>query len=281
MFPRFLFDQRDSLPTTEHGAVIAKSAPGDDTEDGKKGLEPTHSAASERVGQVLPGHEKRTLLERLKPWTFQPEDKTTYWQYFKRPFFLFAFPNVVLAGVIFAFGCTAGIVSFNTISEIMTNEPYNFSTTATGLMFLSALVGSVFGYFTGVFADTIVVFLARRNGGIKEPEMRLWTLCISFVYASLGYMLYGWGAEKGLHWMAVAFGLGCMIAHQVSACSIATAYAMDSFPGVSTFFCNMLQVDLALTNCADLWRNRRHTSDLLLMHQLCHHSELAILHQRD
>lgn len=115
----------------------------------------------------------------------------------------------------------------------MTAAPYNFSTTATGLMFLSALIGSVFGYLTGVFADTVVVFLARRNGGVKEPEMRLWTLCISFVYAGAGYLLYGWGAEEGLHWVAVAFGLGCMIAHQVSACSIATAYAMDSFPGVS------------------------------------------------
>ena len=155
------------------------------------------------------------------------------------------------AGIIFAFGCTAGIVSFNTskslnllidakvttdlfaVSEIMTNEPYNFSTTATGLMFLSALVGSIFGYLTGVFADTIVVFLARRNGGVKEPEMRLWTLCISFIYAGIGYLLYGWAADAGLPWIAVAIGLGAMIAHQVSACSIATAYAMDCFPGVS------------------------------------------------
>ena len=115
----------------------------------------------------------------------------------------------------------------------MTNEPYNFSTTATGLMFLSALVGSIFGYFTGVFADTIVVFLARRNGGAKEPEMRIWTLCISFVYAGIGYLLYGWAADAGLPWIAVAIGLGAMIAHQVSACSIATAYTMDCFPGVS------------------------------------------------
>ncbi|KAM0723140.1 hypothetical protein Q7P37_001340 [Cladosporium fusiforme] len=213
MFPRFLFARQEVLPTVEHGDAIAEPNKADECNDGKKGLEPTHSAASEGVGQ--------------------PEDKTTYWKYFKRPFFLFAFPNVVLAGIIFAFGCTAGIVSFNTISVIMTNEPYNFSTTATGLMFLSALVGSIFGYFTGVFADTVVVCLARRNGGVKEPEMRLWTLCISFIYAGLGYLLYGWGAEKGLHWMAVAFGLGCMIAHQVSACSIATAYAMDSFPGIS------------------------------------------------
>jgi hypothetical protein len=120
------------------------------------------------------------------------------------------------------------------VSEIMTNEPYNFSTTATGLMFLSALVGSIFGYFTGVFADTIVVFFARRNGGVKEPEMRLWTLCISFIYAGVGYLLYGWAADAGLPWIAIAIGLGAMIAHQVSACSIATAYAMDCFPGVSS-----------------------------------------------
>jgi MFS family permease len=116
----------------------------------------------------------------------------------------------------------------------MTNEPYNFSTTATGLMFLSALVGSIFGYFTGVLADTIVVFFARRNNGVKEPEMRLWTLCISFFYAGVGYLLYGWAADAELPWIAIAIGLGAMIAHQVSACSIATAYAMDCFPGVSS-----------------------------------------------
>jgi MFS family permease len=125
------------------------------------------------------------------------------------------------------------LVDHSAVSEIMTNEPYNFSTTATGLMFLSALIGSIFGYFTGVFADTIVVFFARRNGGVKEPEMRLWTLLISFFYAGIGYLLYGWAADAGLPWIAVAIGLGAMIAHQVSACSIATAYAMDCFPGVS------------------------------------------------
>lgn len=63
--------------------------------------------------------------------------------------------------------------------------------------------------------------------------MRLWTLCISFVYAAVGYFLYGWGAQYGMHWITIAFGIGCMISHQVSACSIATAYAMDCFPGIT------------------------------------------------
>jgi hypothetical protein len=96
MFPRFLFDKRDELPITEHGVVVNDMGKPANEEDGKKGLAPSHTAASERVGEVHPGYEKRTLMQKLRPWDYQPEDKTTYWQYFKRPFFLFAFPNVVL-----------------------------------------------------------------------------------------------------------------------------------------------------------------------------------------
>jgi MFS family permease len=160
----------------------------------------------------------------------------------------------------------------------MTNEPYNFSTTATGLMFLSALVGSIFGYFTGVIADTIVVFFARHNGGVKEPEMRFWTLCISFIYAGVGYLLYGWAADAGLPWIAIAIGLGAMIAHQVSACSIATAYAMDCFPGVSLTMpkCHVIS---SLMNWIDLRRNRGYSRHLLLVHQLCYHAVSAVFHR--
>lgn len=98
MFPRFLFDKHDVPPDTNHGAVADDISKPADEEDGKKGLAPTHTAASERSGEMLPGHEERTFLQKLKLWDYQPEDKTTYWQYFKRPFFLFAFPNVVLVG---------------------------------------------------------------------------------------------------------------------------------------------------------------------------------------
>lgn len=125
------------------------------------------------------------------------------------------------------------LLTLSAVSEILTEAPYNWSTTAAGLVFLAALVGSIVGWATGILADRVVLLLARRNGGVKEPEMRLWTLPICFVYAAVGYFLYGWGAQTGASWVTIAIGIGCMIAHQVSACSIATAYAMDSFPGVS------------------------------------------------
>jgi hypothetical protein len=102
MFPRFLFDKRDELSSTEHGVAVDDMSKPTDEEDGKKGLAPTHTAASERVGEIHPGYEKRTWTQKLRLWEYQPEDKTTYWQYFKRPFFLFAFPNVVLVSHTYA-----------------------------------------------------------------------------------------------------------------------------------------------------------------------------------
>ena len=147
-----------------------------------------------------------------------------------------------------------GIVSFNTISEILTDDPYDWGTGPTGLIFLAALVGSFIGYVnkpgsicthhdeyvlthgsmgTGYFGDQIVLRLARRNNGYKEPEMRLWALCFSFVYGGVGYFAYGWCSKEGASWVGIAFGLGAMIAQQVSATSIATTYAMECFEGVS------------------------------------------------
>jgi MFS family permease len=230
LFPRFLFHKvMGTVPGTE-----SLVTPIHTSKDAENTLMSTPSPSDPDQDNEWTSHfPKRTYVEKLKPWVFFPQDSTTFWQYFRRPFLLFTFPNIVIAGVIFAFGCTAGIVSFNTISEILTEPPYNWSTTSTSLVFLAALVGNFVGWATGVLSDHIVIFLARRNHGIKEPEMRLWTLCFSFVYAAVGYQLYGWGANFGMHWMTIAFGVDCMIAHQVSACSIATAYAMECFPGVS------------------------------------------------
>lgn len=88
----------------------------------------------------------RTYRQKMALVHYFHDDKTTWFQYFRRPFYLFLFPNIVLAGVQFAFGCTAGIVSFNTISEIMTEPPYNWSAGSAGLLFLAALVGNFIGY---------------------------------------------------------------------------------------------------------------------------------------
>lgn len=84
----------------------------------------------------------------------------------------------------------------------------------------------------GSLSDSIVLTLTRHNNGYKEPEMRLWAYALCILLAGVGYFTYGWGATAGSHWMAIAVGLCCMIAQQVSATSIATAYAMECFDQV-------------------------------------------------
>ncbi|KAI5240099.1 MFS general substrate transporter [Aureobasidium subglaciale] len=205
LFSRFIFEKiQGVLPVTEGRSSPAELSGGNSDLDEKDvdRVVTVQSNSHDIQQRNLP---RQTYAQELKLWVHFPENKTTYMQYFRRPFALFLSPNVVISGCIFAVGCTAVIVSFYTISEILTEPPYDWSTSSTGLVFLAALVGNF-----------IVIRLSRRNGGVKEPEMRLWKLCFSFVYAAVGYMMYGWGAQTGAHWMTIAFGVGCMIAHQVS-----------------------------------------------------------------
>lgn len=146
MFPRYRFSSQTPSRTikVEDEATCAISDTPTANEKDPKYESPISVVASHTVGELdmLP----RTYLQKMSPVHYFKDDHTTWYQYFRRPFFLFAFPNILLAGIQFAFGCTAGIVSFNTISEIMTEAPYNWSAGSAGLIFLAALVGNFIGY---------------------------------------------------------------------------------------------------------------------------------------
>ncbi|UCK57641.1 hypothetical protein AFCA_000557 [Aspergillus flavus] len=254
LFPRFLFTSSQTLSTNKATTLAQSDAALEDEIATMKDKGPVIAdtvSVEEGTAMNTPAPSqfpKRTFREKLRLWVYYPQDHTSYWTYFKRPFFLLKFPNIVIAGVIFAFGCTSGIVTNNTISETLSAPPYNFTDGQTGLVYISALVGSVIGYFTSVFGDKIVIYLARRNDGIKEPEMRLWALVPCFFYAGLGYEIYGWGAETGSHWITIAVGIGSMIAQQVAATSTATAYAMECFPGVGGEIVVILAISSSFIN---------------------------------
>lgn len=139
MFPRYRFNQTSNINSfhsgdhTEQKEELAKDTPNEP---------PISEIDSHGIGEDIT---PRSYRQKITLVHYFADDKTTWFQYFRRPFYLFAFPNIVLAGIQFAFGCTAGIVSFNTISEIMTDAPYNWSAGSTGLIFLAALVGNFLG----------------------------------------------------------------------------------------------------------------------------------------
>jgi hypothetical protein len=135
----------------------------------------------------------------------------------------------------------------------------------------------------GSLSDWIVLVLARRNKGYKEPEMRIWAYIFPFCFAAIGYFTYGWAATNGDAWISIAIGLCCLIAHQVSITSLATAYAMECFDGVCPFIIPLYitQIFLLSNVCLflDIRRARRRTGHLFVFDQLCHLVFGAAVHQ--
>lgn len=89
------------------------------------------------------------------------------------------------------------------------SETYGFETYQTGLCFLAAMAGSFCGvYLGGDLSDKVADFFTKRNGGIREPEMRLPAVAISCITTPLALILYGVGIHHQLHWICPTIGLG-------------------------------------------------------------------------
>jgi hypothetical protein len=62
------------------------------------------------------------------------------------------------------------------------------------------LIGAFVGIFSGGhLSDWIIDIQTRRNGGIREPEMRLPAIGISVITAPFALILYGIGINNKLH----------------------------------------------------------------------------------
>lgn len=75
--------------------------------------------------------------------------------------------------------------------------------------------------------------LARRNGGIAEPEHILWLFGASVVTVPFAMLLWGLGAAYKVHWFGLVFAQ-CMLAiSSTLALSTAIQYATSSYRDLS------------------------------------------------
>ncbi|KAF5709471.1 major facilitator superfamily transporter [Fusarium mundagurra] len=135
---------------------------------------------------------------------------------FMMPFHVITLPHVLFTAIQFASSVCWLVAFMNIISIVFSAPPYNFDTAGIGYMALGPFVGNVFGsIYGGPLADWTVVRLARRNGGVYEPEMRLYPLVIPTFFMAGGLIMFGATAARGMHWIYpslggafFAFGLG-------------------------------------------------------------------------
>lgn len=151
-----------------------------------------------------------------------------------RPIWLLRFPVVFWSG--FQYG--AFLIWYNvlnaTASLILSSPPYNFKASMVGLTYAGPLVGvSLAAFYSGWFGNKFLLWKAKKSGGIREPEHRLWllVLCVFFVPSSL--ILWGVGAARQIHWTGLVVGGSLLACSSAVGGAISINYALDSYKDLS------------------------------------------------
>jgi hypothetical protein len=158
--------------------------------------------------ESIPATPKRkSYLQELKIYsgTYTSEKLS---HLFIRPLALIILPPVLWGSLVMS--VTIGfLVAVTSNVAPAYNTAYGFQPWQTGLCFFSAIVGSLVGiYMGGHLTDKMADWFTKRNGGLREPEMRLPSIVVSLITTPLGLVLFGVGIQYKLHWMCPTVGLG-------------------------------------------------------------------------
>ncbi|KAL2284570.1 hypothetical protein FJTKL_08928 [Diaporthe vaccinii] len=157
--------------------------------------------------QQAPTKKKKTYLQSLSLYngTFTSEP---LYKIFVRPFGLILLPPVLWAALVES--VTIGfLVAVTSNVDPAFLATYNFEAWQVGLCFISACLGSAIGIPAGgKLGDVVADYFTNKNGGIREPEMRLPAILPSLITTPLALVLYGVGIQKQLHWICPTIGLG-------------------------------------------------------------------------
>lgn len=140
------------------------------------------------------------------------------------------FPCTAWSGFLYGINLSWYNVLNGTASPVLSSAPYNWSAALVGCVYAGPIIGAAAGcLWSGYVADRFALWMARRNGGVREAEHRLWPLAVSGVVSAAGLILWGVGADRGVHWVGLVFGLGLLTFGVVTGGSIAVAYNIDCF----------------------------------------------------
>lgn len=123
----------------------------------------------------------------------------SFWKAAVKPFPLIAFPAVLFSTLVYAsFFCWLLMIGVLSVS-IFAAPPYNLNPAEIGLTNVPLAIGAlVFTPISGWMADAVPMWMAKRNGGVYEPEFRLVLMAIAIPLSTAGFIGFGVAAAKGL-----------------------------------------------------------------------------------
>ena len=177
---------------------------------------------------------KKTYWQRLAPWTISSMPLRELAKKSYEPLaLLFTFPGIVYMALEYGFLTACTTVPITTYSIYMIDPPYNYGADEIGLIGIAMFVGSSIGAIIyGPLSDYWALYLSRRNGGVFEPEMRLWLPLAFCPLIPAGLFMFGIGLNNGSSWILVAFGLAISSIGVVTASASALTYLTDAYTDV-------------------------------------------------
>ncbi|KAL4936934.1 hypothetical protein BDV06DRAFT_232928 [Aspergillus oleicola] len=172
---------------------------------------------------------RKTFLEILIPWA--PIDHNAeFFATIIRSFAYFLVPAVLWVVTSFGIYIGLGALTFNyTFPILITSPPYSWPETSSGLIALATILGFSLALPFTPTSDLIAARLTRRNGNIREAEMRLPALLPAVFLAPTGLLVYGLTAERTLHWTGYFAGVALVQFGSYFFFTFTLAYAVDSY----------------------------------------------------
>ncbi|OQE36331.1 hypothetical protein PENCOP_c012G03271 [Penicillium coprophilum] len=191
---------------------------------------------------------RKTYLQRLSLWSSSPGSLKFFLRHIYQPLIVtFSFPAALYVAVLYGMLTALWQVMITVVASTMPEPPYNFTASQVGLMSLAPFIGTTIGsMIVAPVSDRLVVRLAKRNGGIFEPEMRLWILLVFSPLVPAGTLLFGYslGHTQPWHFVAIGYALYGLAMGPISSTSLTyltdayTNIVADSLAGV-TFLRNL------------------------------------------
>jgi MFS family permease len=107
---------------------------------------------------------------------------------------------------------------------------YGFTTGSVGLVFIGFGIGaSISLVISGAISDRMLKSLTARNGGNPKPEYRLPMLFAGAFLIPISLFIYGWTADKKVHWIVPIIATSILGAGQFAILMPVQTYLVDAF----------------------------------------------------
>lgn len=149
---------------------------------------------------------KKSFTQRMA-FNRSPLTTESIWKIAFRPVPILLLPPVLWSTV--SFGIGIGIfVILGTTAATAFSQVYSFTVWQVGLVWIASIVGNLLGIpFGGYFSDWVANRATSKNGGVREPEMRLPAVSIAMFAYPASLLLYGLGIYYQTHWIVPTLGV--------------------------------------------------------------------------